>query len=348
MKWPLKIIVLSNFPVLANLSFAQHTFSIVAIDTVTRQIGSAAASFVPGCTRTLLSQVFFISPGVGAIHTQAAFHPQNAFNAQALMAEGKSPQEIVDHLVANDVDSLPQIRQYLIIDLKDGGRVAGYTGSEMPPHSGQFLGSDYAIAGNTLFENVLENMETAFVNAPGKLADRLMAALLAGKAAGGDNRGSKYGLSSLFAALKVAQPEDPDDSLSLDLLVAYNSPYHPEEGDEVWTIDPVDSLQILYNKWTGIPISPRSGPSGYALKQNYPNPFNPSTTIHFSLAQPQRVSLKVVDMSGKTVAWPVREERIPTGQHEVVFQAGGLASGVYVYVLEAGKYRAARKMLLVR
>jgi hypothetical protein len=53
-------------------------------------------------------------------------------------------------------------------------------------------------------------------------------------------------------------------------------------------------------------------------------------------------------MSGKTVAWPVREERIPTGQHEVVFQAGGLASGVYVYVLEAGKYRAARKMLLVR
>jgi hypothetical protein len=175
-----------------------------------------------------------------------------------------------------------------------------------------------------------------------------MAALLAGKAAGGDNRGSKYGLSSLFAALKVAQPEDPDDSLSLDLLVAYNSPYHPEEGDEVWTIDPVDSLQILYNKWTGIPISPRSGPSGYALKQNYPNPFNPSTTIHFSLAQPQRVSLKVVDMSGKTVAWPVREERIPTGQHEVVFQAGGLASGVYVYVLEAGKYRAARKMLLVR
>lgn len=85
----------------------------------------------------------------------------------------------------------------------------------------------------------------------------------------------------------------------------------------------------------------------YSLIQNYPNPFNPSTVISFSLPEMTHVSLRVYDILGREVAALVNEVR-PTGIHQVTFDAQRLASGVYFYTLNAGKYSQTRKMMLVR
>ena len=75
-------------------------------------------------------------------------------------------------------------------------------------------------------------------------------------------------------------------------------------------------------------------PRDFTLKQNYPNPFNPTTAISYELSAVSQVSLKVYDMVGREIATLVEDSR-PAGVHTVVFDASGLASGVYVYRLSA-------------
>jgi hypothetical protein len=88
-------------------------------------------------------------------------------------------------------------------------------------------------------------------------------------------------------------------------------------------------------------------PSSMSLAQNYPNPFNPSTRIMFSLAAPGDVRLTVVDVLGREVRTLLREAR-PAGTHEVLFDAAGLAGGVYYYTLRAAGRVETRKMILLR
>jgi immune inhibitor A len=112
---------------------------------------------------------------------------------------------------------------------------------------------------------------------------------------------------------------------------------------------------ILPNASTG--VDEPAAPVSYALYQNYPNPFNPTTGIRFSVptqsgrdgrvAGISDVKLVVYDILGKEVAVLVNEKKSP-GQYEVRFDGAGLASGVYVYRLVAGKYVEAKRMLLVK
>jgi hypothetical protein len=95
-------------------------------------------------------------------------------------------------------------------------------------------------------------------------------------------------------------------------------------------------------------------PDEFRLMQNYPNPFNPSTRIRFSVAsrngrggESENVSLKVFDVLGKEVATLVNE-KLNAGSYEARFDASGLASGVYLYKLQAGSFSSTKKMLLVR
>jgi len=85
----------------------------------------------------------------------------------------------------------------------------------------------------------------------------------------------------------------------------------------------------------------------FNLQQNYPNPFNPTTTIRFSLLRAQRVLLKVYDLQGKEVA-ALLDEKLPMGEHTAVFDAGNLASGVYVYRLSANATTQAMKAVLLK
>jgi hypothetical protein len=88
-------------------------------------------------------------------------------------------------------------------------------------------------------------------------------------------------------------------------------------------------------------------PASFALEQNYPNPFNPLTMICYSLPHRSHVALTVFNTLGQQVATLVNGE-IEAGYHEVKFDAAGLASGVYLYRMQAGSYIATKKLLLIR
>ncbi|MDZ7333487.1 MAG: T9SS type A sorting domain-containing protein, partial [candidate division KSB1 bacterium] len=88
-------------------------------------------------------------------------------------------------------------------------------------------------------------------------------------------------------------------------------------------------------------------PANFVLKQNYPNPFNPTTTIEFALPQSSEVDLIVYDISGRIVA-ELAKGRFEAGYHKVTFDAGHLASGVYIIKLKAGEFISFSKALLVK
>lgn len=85
----------------------------------------------------------------------------------------------------------------------------------------------------------------------------------------------------------------------------------------------------------------------FELDQNYPNPFNPSTNISFTLPDVSEVNLQVYDMLGRSVATLV-DGRLNAGKHEISFDANALASGMYVYTIQAGNYTSTKRMLLLK
>ena len=88
-------------------------------------------------------------------------------------------------------------------------------------------------------------------------------------------------------------------------------------------------------------------PDSYVLQQNYPNPFNPSTTITYQLPTRGHVTLKVFDVHGREVVTLVNDVQEP-GYKSLYFNATGLASGVYIYRLQADSFSASKKFLLLR
>lgn len=85
----------------------------------------------------------------------------------------------------------------------------------------------------------------------------------------------------------------------------------------------------------------------FHLYQNFPNPFNPTTNIQFSVSSREYVQLKVYDILGKEIAILVNEEK-PAGKYEVNFNASSLASGVYIYKIQAGGFVSSKKMILLK
>ncbi len=88
-------------------------------------------------------------------------------------------------------------------------------------------------------------------------------------------------------------------------------------------------------------------PASYELSQNYPNPFNPTTTIEYSLVQPESVNLSVYNLIGVQVMTLVKAQ-IAAGHYSVQFNAASLPSGVYFYTLRAGEFVDTKKMILVK
>ncbi len=113
----------------------------------------------------------------------------------------------------------------------------------------------------------------------------------------------------------------------------------------------VSSRLLIYSPNSGISISTEEeleNPLEYRLSQNYPNPFNPSTTIEFNLAKATNISLTVYDLLGREVAVLIDQEQYTSGLQRVQFDASSLASGVYLYRLEAGGFTQTRKMTLIK
>ena len=88
-------------------------------------------------------------------------------------------------------------------------------------------------------------------------------------------------------------------------------------------------------------------PTEYKLEQNFPNPFNPATVIRYQLPAKTLATLKIFDVLGKEVAVLVNEEN-EAGFHQVEFNGSGLASGVYLYILQAGSFVQTKKFILLK
>ncbi|AXJ02123.1 Por secretion system C-terminal sorting domain-containing protein [Cyclonatronum proteinivorum] len=92
---------------------------------------------------------------------------------------------------------------------------------------------------------------------------------------------------------------------------------------------------------------PGERPNEFSLDQNYPNPFNPTTNIRYNLAEATNVTLSVYDILGRRVAMLVNEHQA-AGQYIINFDASRLASGTYIYRIDAGNFVSTRKMMLVK
>ena len=106
----------------------------------------------------------------------------------------------------------------------------------------------------------------------------------------------------------------------------------------------IDKLELLYpssvNEETSLP-------NQFSLEQNYPNPFNPVTSIHFTIGNRQFVRLKIYDLLGKETGNLVNDF-CEAGNYDVNFDASDLASGIYLYKLQAGDFVQTKKMLLIK
>jgi uncharacterized Ntn-hydrolase superfamily protein len=180
------------------------TWSIIARDTATGHFGIAVATrfFAVG------ARVPYIAAGAGAIATQALTNPYYGIDGIKLLREGKSPREIVETLKA--ADGGRESRQLHIMDA--GGRIAAHTGAECVDWCGHVEGNGFSIAGNMLAgPRVLDDTAAAYIsNETFPFAQRLIAAMRAGEAAGGDKRGRQS------AALLIYGDEEWSD---LDLRV---------------------------------------------------------------------------------------------------------------------------------
>lgn len=186
-----------------------NTFSIVAYDPNEQAWGVAVASKFLAAAAV----VSWAQAGAGAVATQALAKVGFGPDGLALMAQRKSAQETLEHLLAKDPDSAH--RQVGIVDAKGGS--AAYTGPDCFDWAGHKTGEGFTCQGNILTgPETLEAMVDAYTTAQGELADRLVAALLAGDTVGGDSRGKQS------AGVLVVRPDGGyggDNDRYLDLRV---------------------------------------------------------------------------------------------------------------------------------
>ena len=180
------------------------TWSIIARDERNGQLGIAVATrfFAVG------ARVPFIATGVGAIATQAFVNPYYGIDGLALLRQGRSPAESLDILKSTDASHAH--RQVHLMDA--AGRIGSYTGDACIGWCGHVCGNGFSIAGNMLAgASVLDETAAAYAaNEAVPFARRLIAAMRAGEAAGGDKRGRQS------AALLI---HDDDEWSALDLRV---------------------------------------------------------------------------------------------------------------------------------
>ena len=176
-----------------------HTFSIVARDPMTGELGVAVQShwFAVGPI------VPWAEAGIGAIATQSFVDPNYGRLGLELMRAGKSAPETLKALLAGDES--PEVRQVAVIDTD--GRIVAHTGSKCIAEAGHIVGNGYSVQANMMLNaKVWPAMAHAFENTKGDLADRMMAALDAAQDAGGDIRGKQSAALIVVKAKSSGRP----------------------------------------------------------------------------------------------------------------------------------------------
>jgi uncharacterized Ntn-hydrolase superfamily protein len=176
-----------------------HTFSIVARDPATGELGAAVQShwFSVGTV------VPWVEAGVGAIATQSFVDPSYGKLGLDLMKAGKSAPDALKTLLAGDDGR--DVRQVAMIDAQ--GRVMAHTGSKNIQAAGHFIGKDYSVQANLMQnEKVWPAMAAAYEAAKGDLAERMLAALDAAQSAGGDIRGKQSAALVVVSGKPTGRP----------------------------------------------------------------------------------------------------------------------------------------------
>jgi uncharacterized Ntn-hydrolase superfamily protein len=189
-----------------------HTYSIVARDSVTGDMGVAVQShwFSVGPV------VPWARAGVGAVATQSLVLMSYGPLGLDLMEEGMSAAEALDKLVEEDAHSA--VRQVAMVDVE--GRVAAHTGDSCIAFASQHTGNGYSVQANMMLtDTVVPAMAKAYETAQGDLADRMLAALEAAQQAGGDIRGSQ---SAAIYIVRGAASDEPWSDVVMDLRVEDN------------------------------------------------------------------------------------------------------------------------------
>jgi uncharacterized Ntn-hydrolase superfamily protein len=321
---------------------AQDTFSILAFDSITGEVGAAGASCVnlfnfPSFSNDFICELF---PGVGAIATQASYITTNQVNARNRMNLGDSPNQILNWLQANDVQSNPSVRQYGVVRMMpDSVQTAAFTGSNCLAYKNHIVGPNYTIHGNILLgQQVLDSMEARFLREPGDLACKLMAAMQGAKMVGADTRCASNGSSSLFAFIKVTLPGDVFGSPSFLLSLKTQS---------TAGIEPIDSLQNMFNAVKTCTVD------WVSLKENasetmewslFPNPVKENLSIEFkSELNSTHLKSSIYNIYGQLM----REESLELNQNKAKVNCRGLANGTYFLVLQgADAERVVKKFIL--
>ncbi|MDP3768001.1 MAG: DUF1028 domain-containing protein [Dehalococcoidia bacterium] len=196
------------------------TFSIVARDAATGMLGVAVSTAVP-CVGALCP---YVEAGVGAFASQSFTNVRLGIDGLALLAKGLSPEAALSALLAEDEHA--GLRQVGAADAR--GRTFVYSGDRCVDWYGHRVGDNYTVQGNMLVgKETVDAMAETFEGSQGHLAERLLRALEAGQAAGGDKRGRES------AALLVA-PAGSDALSKLDIRVDV----HP---------DPVAELRRIFD-----------------------------------------------------------------------------------------------------
>ena len=230
-----------------------HTYSIVAFDPATGQLGAAVQShwFSVG------GSVIWAEPGVGAVATQSFIEMSYGPNGLAAMRGGASAPEALAGLLAKDQHT--NVRQVGMVDAQ--GRVAVHTGDKAIAAHCEIAGANFTVQANMMANaTVCPAMKAAFEKGQGDLAERMMHALEAAQAAGGDLRG-KQSAALLVVAGDAATPawkgrvfdlrvEDaPEPVVELRRLLGVARTYRKmTEGDDLMTVGKVEEALAAYTE----------------------------------------------------------------------------------------------------
>ena len=217
-----------------SLKEAIATFSIVAADPQKQELGIAVESkFL-----AVGSAVPWAKAGVGAVATQSWANTSFGPRGIELMEKGHSPQEALDMLLQEDSEK--EYRQVGLLNAKGEG--ATFTGKECFPFAGGITGDNYACQGNILVnEETITQMAAVFEKTKGELAFRLLKALEAAQAAGGDSRGKQS------ASLLVVKPAGGYGGFN-DRMVDLRVDDHPEPIKELIRLYELHTLYFSATK----------------------------------------------------------------------------------------------------
>jgi uncharacterized Ntn-hydrolase superfamily protein len=290
---------------------AQHTFSMIAVDTVTMEIGSAGATCLSEITMgDLLNRIV---PGKGAINTQAWVSPENREYGAVLLQKGYNAQQVLDSIYARD--EYPEDRQNLVLNVVGSHpQTAGFTGAYCMTYANHRVGPNYVIAGNILSgPHVLDSMENAFNRTKGGLADKLMAALMAAKFPGADSRCKTT--SSLSSFIRLAKPWDALHRYTLDISVSAGP-------DTIF--EPIDTLYAKYTEAKASGFRPAPMPQKSFIL--HPNPAADYIFLELNgFGTGEQVTVELLDLSGRllqTVASGTRKN--------ISVPVTGLKPGLYI------------------